>query len=341
MTIRVGIVGGSGYVAAELVGILLNHPEVELTLVTSQSRAGTPIHDTVPHLYGRTDLAYSDLDPVAAAAQVDVLFLAVPHGASMGIVKALMTAGLGETKIIDMSGDFRADDEARFTAAYKTPHSCPEYMPDFVYGLSEWNRNALANAQLVANPGCFATAIGLALAPLAHQGLLAEQVTVFAATGSTGSGAKAKQGTHHPERASNFKLYKILQHQHKEEILVQLEKLGQGTKLSFIPASAPMTHGIFATIHMLTDEPEKVEAAITEAYQNASFVRLRKGSPQMNWVVGSNYADISVTLGDGEVVVVCAIDNMWKGAAGQGVQNMNLMLGWPETLGLGHLPSLP
>lgn len=214
-------------------------------------------------------------------------------------------------------------------------------MSRFTYGLTEWNGARVAESKYVANPGCFATAIGLALSPLADADLLPEQVTVFAATGSTGSGHRAKRGTHHPERSSNFKLYKVLGHQHTPEIMAQLSRLGGRTKLSFIPASAPMTHGIFATCHMVCQDSAELAECVRSAYAKAPFVRVREGSPQMNWVVGSNFADLGIVEGDGELVVACAIDNMLKGAAGQAVQNMNLMLGFDQRVGLSASPSLP
>ncbi|MEO1267099.1 MAG: N-acetyl-gamma-glutamyl-phosphate reductase [Myxococcota bacterium] len=338
------IVGATGYVGSELLQLLLNHPCVELTRVTSRSYAGQPLVEMFPHLYGRTSLVLEDTPPAELVDAVDLLFLALPHGVSMGVVADLFDddgAPRGRAKIIDLSGDFRLDSPEAYMAAYHREHTCPELLDRFVYGLTEWNREAVAAAHAIANPGCFATAIGLALAPLAVADLLPEQLVVFAATGSTGSGAKPSQTTHHPERATNYKLYKILRHQHVHEIAGQLGRLGGSTALSFIPASAPMTHGIFATIHMRMDNPQAAAAAIATAYEGSPFVRVRQGSPQLNWVVGSNFADIGVTAGEGELVVASAIDNMIKGAAGQAVQNMNLILGLAETVGLQAFASMP
>ncbi len=244
-----------------------------------------------------------------------------------------------------MSGDFRLPSAKHdlYTKHYKQTHAQPALMDDFVYGLTEWNLGRLSEAKAVANPGCFATALGLMLSPLAHAGSLPDQVTIFAATGSTGSGKTPKEGTHHPARAANYKVYKVLGHQHIPEVLAQLEALGGGndTKLSFVPASAPMTHGIFATAHLHTSNPKALVQHITEAYKDAPFVRVREGSPQLNHVVGSNFADIGLFCGDEELVIACAIDNTLKGAASQAIQNLNVMLGLPQTTGLLHAPSLP
>ncbi len=342
--LTVAILGATGYVGAELIRLLAAHPNVELTCVTGRSAVGKRVDSVWPALRHIGDLTFSDATALELAKSVDILFLALPHGASMDAVASLFDDDgqpIGKAHVIDMSGDFRLDDGDVYAKHYKKMHGSPELLSKFTYGLTEWNGSRVSEASFVANPGCFATAIGLALAPLADKSLLPDNVTVFAATGSTGSGHKPKQGTHHPERATNFKLYKILKHQHVPEILGLLESLGQSTRLSFIPASAPMTHGIFATCHMHTDQPALLAQAIRDAYERAHFVRVFDGSPQINHVVGSNYVDIGLTEGDGELVVACAIDNMVKGAGGQAIQNMNLMMGFEPNAGLGALPSLP
>jgi N-acetyl-gamma-glutamyl-phosphate reductase len=342
--IKVAVVGGGGYAGAELIRLLVAHPAVSLTHATARSHTGQSVASVYPHLLGLTELIFTEHSPVQLTKEVDVLFLALPHGATMEVVQTLFDKEgqpLGGAAVIDLSGDFRLEDAALYTKHYGVEHSCPELMERFTYGLTEWNGARVSESRYIANPGCFATAIGLALSPLADSGLLPERVTVFAATGSTGSGHRAKRGTHHPERATNFKLYKVLAHQHIPEIEAQLERLGAQTSLSFIPASAPMTHGIFATCHMVCEDPAALATCIEEAYEKAPFVRVRPSSPQMNWVVGSNFADVGLFEGDSELVVVCAIDNMLKGAAGQAIQNMNLMLGMDQRTGLCASASLP
>ena len=313
-------------------------------MVASRGQVDQPLTAMWPHFGKLTRLHVSAPDVPAIAQDVDVVFLALPHGTSQEAVASLFDADgapISGAKVIDMSGDFRLSDPAVYTAHYKAPHTAAALLPRFVYGLSEWMREGIMASQHVANPGCFATAIGLTLAPLAARGLLPAQVTVVAATGSTGSGNKPAAGTHHPSRASNYKLYKVLSHQHVPEITGMLAQLGGETKLSFVPASAPMTHGIFATTVVQTDAPDALADAISAAYADAAFVRVTEGSPELNHVVGSNFADIGVMVGDRELVIACAIDNTIKGAAGQAIQNMNLMLGLPETSGLLLPPSLP
>jgi N-acetyl-gamma-glutamyl-phosphate reductase len=341
--ITAAIVGATGYVGAELTRLLLAHPRVSLEHVTSRSRVGTRVDALYPHLEGRCGLVYGDETPAQLARRVDALFLALPHGASIEAVASLFEDGapIGRARVIDMSGDFRLEDPALYEEHYGVEHLFGELLGRFVYGLSEWNAEAIAAAQHVANPGCFATAIGLALAPLAAAGLLPDRVTAFAATGSTGSGASASKGTHHPERATNYKLYKVLRHQHVPEIETMLASLGAETRLSMVPASAPMTHGIFATLHLPCDDPETLARVVEVAYADAPFVRVRRSTPQLNWVVGSNFADIGLFCGDGELVVASALDNTLKGAAGQAVQNLNLMFGFEPTRGLGAVASLP
>ncbi len=345
--VKVAVAGGAGYVGGDLVRLLLGHPSVELAAVTSRSQVGEPVTGAFPHLSGLTSLRFGDQGPAELAEAVDVLFLALPHGSSMDAVASLFDAGgapVGRARVVDMSGDFRLNDPALYKKHYKTEHACAGLLSKFTYGLTEWAGSRVAESRHVANPGCFATAIGLALSPLASAGLLPPQVTVFAATGSTGSGHTPARGTHHPERATNYKLYKVLEHQHVPEILGHLSALGATTDLSFIPASAPMTHGIFATCHMRCEDPSALEAAVWAAYGDPArtpFVRLRQGSPELNWVVGSNFADVGLIKGEGELVVACAIDNMIKGAAGQAIQNMNLMLGLDPRAGLTTPPSLP
>mgnify|MGYP000288909918 CR=1 FL=1 len=343
---KVGICGATGYAGGELVRRLLMHPAVEICYITSRQGQGQCISEIYPSLAGLSTLALTNHEALEVAQNVDVLFLALPHKATMETVSQLFDQDgqpLTQAKIIDLSGDFRLNEPQTYTAHYKKEHSCPHLLKSFVYGMSEWHKDLIAQANYVANPGCFATAINLALAPLASAGLLPQQVSVFAATGSTGSGATPVAGTHHPQRTNNFKVYKVLSHQHVPEIEMFLSGLGADKPhISFIPASAPMSHGIFVTAHMCLPQVDEAAKAITEAYQDASFIRLRTESPQVSWVKNTNFADIAVFVQEGELVVTCVIDNLVKGASGQAIHNMNLMLGLDEHLGLLHsFPQFP
>lgn len=347
---RVGIFGASGYVGAELLRRLAVHPRVDVVAASSRQYAGQNVEAIYPQLRRiptLKNLSFTDSPIQSIASGVDVLFLALPHGASAQAVAALLTEQTPNTtpRIIDMSGDFRLADAASYAEHYHQPHPCPQHLGQFVYGITEWKRTPLASARLVANPGCFATAIALGLAPLAAAGCLPTRVTVIAATGSTGSGATATRTTHHPERATNFKLYKVFEHQHTPEILKFLGEVSAPdaaqTTLSFIPASAPMTRGIFATIHLQNIDAKKLANTIRTAYEHAPFVRVLNGSPELNWVLHSNFTDIGLIEHGNELVIAVALDNLVKGAAGQGIQNMNLMMGWDEGLGLTDAPSIP
>lgn len=344
--VKVGICGATGYAGGELIRRLSMHPFTEITHITSRQGKGQSISEVFPSLAGLSSLSLTNHSPLDVAEQVEVLFLALPHKATMDAVKELFDEqgqALTSAKIIDLSGDFRLEYAGDYEKAYKKEHSCPQLMPNFVYGMSEWKSESIAKANYVANPGCFATAINLALAPLANAKLLPEKVSVFAATGSTGSGASPVIGTHHPQRTNNFKVYKVLKHQHVPEIEMFLSALGaEQTKVSFIPASAPMTHGIFVSAHLHLDQVQEAVDAIQLAYHDSTFVRLRNESPQVSWVKGSNFADIALFTAENELVITCVIDNLVKGASGQAIQNMNLMLGFDEGLGLLHsFPQFP
>lgn len=343
---RVGVCGATGYAGGELIRRLIMHPYVEIAYATSRQGKGQNLGEIFPSLYDLTTLKLTSHSVLEVAQDVDVLFLALPHRATMDAVKVLFDEqgqALTSARIIDLSGDFRLNQAQDYETHYKKEHSCPHLMSAFTYGMSEWNKQEIAKAQYIANPGCFATAINLALAPLAHAQILPKRVSVFAATGSTGSGASPVIGTHHPQRTNNYKVYKVLSHQHVPEIEMFLRDLGADQpKVSFIPASAPMTHGIFATAHLYLEEPHKAAEVIQEAYRHCPFVRLRTHSPQVSWVKGSNFADIAVFVQEDELVITCVIDNLVKGASGQAIQNMNLMLGLDERLGLLHsFPQFP
>jgi N-acetyl-gamma-glutamyl-phosphate reductase len=330
--IRVAIYGGSGYGGSELLRILLFHPNVELVFVTANEHAGKAVCEVHRNLNGLTDLKF-----VAAPESidnVDCVFLALPHGQAMDIVPRLPA----EIKAIDLSGDFRLRDQAVFEKHYKQAHSAMQTQREFVYGLTETNREAIRDARLIANPGCFATATLLGLAPLAANGALTGRVIVDAKTGSSGSGAKAAANTHHPQRMNSFYAYKPFTHQHLPEIEQELKHVGDWTnELIFMTHSLPVSRGIFASIYAETKTSlteDQLRAMFAEYYRDSFFVRLVNGSPDINWVKTTNFCDIGFAVRGNQTVVFSAIDNLVKGAAGQAVQNMNLMFGLEEKAGL-------
>lgn len=351
--IAVCILGGSGYGGGELLRLLSQHPQVESLRAVSRKYAGQPFWKAHPNLRGVIPGLF-DAEPdwraLAMTAQ-PVVFAAMPH---LEFAKQLPQLeeewrrhGLTERlTVIDLSGDFRLGDAAGYAQAYGVDHPSPQLLGSFVYGLPEWPGRQLQGAKRVASPGCFATAIQLALLPFAGLPDLGF-IAVSAATGSSGSGASPGEGTHHPLRAQDYRAYKVLAHQHGAEITRLLDAEGsRGYHLAFVPHSAPMVRGIFATVQFRPAGPLKLDAAalrarIESAYQGAPFVRLVEESPRVGAVAGSNFCDLGWQYRDGNVVVMTAIDNLVKGMAGQAIQNMNLSLGFPETTGLLQAGTYP
>ncbi len=333
--IRVGIFGGSGYGGSELLRILLFNPAVELVFVTANEQAGKPVAEVHKNLNGLTQLSFIKTpEDLKSIDDVDCVFFALPHGQAMELVPRLP----GNIKAIDLSGDFRLRDQEVFEKHYKQPHTAIGAQAEFEYGLTETNRAAIRTARLIANPGCFATATLLGLAPLVANGLLSGRVVVDAKTGSSGSGAKAASNTHHPQRMTSFYAYKPFTHQHVPEIEQELDRVGDWTsELVFMTHSLPVARGIFASIYaeakheMREDELHNLFA---EYYRDSFFIRLVNGSPDINWVKTTNFCDIGFAVRGKQLVVFSALDNLVKGAAGQAVQNMNLMFGLDEKTGL-------
>ena len=330
--IKVGIFGGSGYGGSELLRILLFHPEVEIVFVTANEQAGKPVGEVHKNLNGLTELSF--IKEPEKLDGVDCVFLALPHGQAMDIVPRLP----GSIKAIDLSGDFRLREQAVFEKHYKQTHTAMEAQSEFVYGLTETNREAIRSARLIANPGCFATATLLGLAPLVSGNLLNGRVIVDAKTGSSGSGAKAAANTHHPQRMNSFYAYKPFTHQHVPEIEQELGHVGDWTnELVFMTHSLPVARGIFASIYAETISElteDELRKTFADYYRESFFVRLVQGSPDINWVKTTNFCDIGLAVRGKQIVVFSAIDNLVKGAAGQAIQNMNLMFGLDETTGL-------
>ncbi|HEY6098671.1 MAG TPA: N-acetyl-gamma-glutamyl-phosphate reductase, partial [Anaeromyxobacter sp.] len=286
---RAAVIGGSGYGGAEMIRRLLVHPDVELVRVASVDFVGEPLGAADPALEGLTDLRFEGIAPAEAARGVDVVLLGLPH--TVAAAKLPELAALPNLKVVDMSGDFRLKDAAEYARFYKHVHPCPERLADFVYGLPELHRGAIRKARFVASPGCFATTIELALLPLARAGLLEGVVHVQGITGSSGSGVAPSAGTHHPVRAGNLRTYKPLEHQHVPEIVQTLHAAGaRELALRFVPVSAPLGRGIFATAFVELDEAwteERLLALYRDAYAGEPFVRVpRKRLPEVAAVSG-------------------------------------------------------
>ena len=334
--------GGSGYGGSELLRILLQHPNVEIAFVTANEHAGKPVGEVHRNLFGLTELTFNSVpDVIKTLGSVDCSFLALPHGQALEVVPSFPES----VKVIDLSGDFRLRDKDEFEQHYGRQHTAMELQANFVYGLTETNRKAISQARLISNPGCFATATILGLAPLVAADLITGKVVVDAKTGSSGSGAKAAANTHHPQRANSFYAYKPFQHQHVPEIEQELCSVGDWTsELIFMTHSLPVSRGIFASIYVEARRPfsdEELRSLFAEFYRDAFFVRLVKGSPDINWVKTTNFCDIGFATRGSQLVVFSALDNLVKGAAGQAIQNMNLMFGLDEKTGLTLIGTNP
>jgi [amino group carrier protein]-6-phospho-L-2-aminoadipate/5-phospho-L-glutamate reductase len=346
---KAAVIGGSGYGANEIIRRLLIHPEVELIRVASIDYVGELLGAAHPNLEGLTDLRFEDLPPEQAAEGADVVLLGLPHTVSSAFVPRLVKAGV--KKIVDLSGDFRLRDVKAYEHFYHTTHPCPELLESAVYGLPELNRERIRSASIVASPGCFATATELGMLALARAGLLRGAVRTLAITGSSGSGAAPSLGTHHPIRAQNLKTYKPLMHQHVPEIVETLRFAGATDfALDFVPVSAPLTRGIFASsfVTLPADVSEQqIGDAFAAAYHDEPFVRVpAKRLPEVAAVSGSNYIEVGFTCGaaeHGQRTVMCfsAIDNLIKGGAGQAIQSMNITLGLDEGLTLCDAGGFP
>ena len=337
MSIKIAIFGGSGYGGSELLRILLQHPHADIRLVTANEHAGKAVGEVHKNLLGFTDLKFMKAADAGALTDFDCAFFALPHGQAMEIAPKLPA----NVKVIDLSGDFRLSDAAVFAKHYGREHSAIDVQSLFVYGLTETNREAVKTATRIANPGCFATATLLGLAPLVANNLLSCRVIVDAKTGSSGSGAKPAANTHHPQRSNSFYAYKPFTHQHVPEIEQELKSIGDWNPdesgLVFMTHSLPVSRGIFASIYCeLKQEVSATEARAMFArfYRGSFFIRLVDGSPDINWVKNTNFCDIGFAARGRQLVVFSAIDNLVKGAAGQAVQNMNLMFGLDEKTGL-------
>ncbi len=335
--VKVGILGGSGYGGSELLRLLLFHPNAQIEWVTANEHAGKRVDAVHPNLAKLTDLIFSASNEAQDFGAVDCVFLALPHGQAMEVVPQVPQP----TKVIDLSGDFRLRDADIFKRAYGREHAAMSAQCEFVYGLTEVNRNAIRRASRIANPGCFATALELGLYPFIAAELVTGKIVADMKTGSSGSGAKAAAGTHHPKRANSFYAYKLLDHQHQPEIEQMLTAINPewqaDSSLVMQTHSLPAVRGIFGSIYLTTRKPmgrEEVGNLLDEYYGSEFFIRLVDGSPDINWVKNTNFVDLGWAANGDTVVLFVALDNLVKGAAGQAVQNMNLMFGIEERTGL-------
>ncbi len=342
MSIRVAVVGATGYAGAELVRILAGHPGVTLSLITSRQHAGTAFSTVYPALAGHVDLACEAFDPDRTAEAADVVFTALPHKLPMEIAPSLLGRGV---KVIDLSADFRFRSAAAYEKAYQ-PHAAPELLAEAVYGLSEVNREAIRRAKLIGNPGCYPTSILLPLVPLIKDGLIeADSVLADSKSGVSGAGRSPSLTTLYSEVTESFKPYKVAVHRHNPEIdAVLSEAAGRHVHAVFVPHLLPMSRGMLSTIYA-RPVPGVTSDAVADClaafYADAPFIRLTgRRPPDTAHVRGANYCDIGFVLDPaaGRLILMAAIDNLVKGAAGQAVQNMNLMTGMDETAGLGAAP---
>src|SRR5712691_11535767 len=341
--LKVGIVGGTGYTGVELLRLLVHHPKVSVSVITSRSEAGMEVSELFPSLRGMVELKF--VDPADAELDsCDVVFFATPNGIAMQQAKALLDAGV---RVIDLAADFRLKDAATWEKWYGMPHACPQLLSEAVYGLPEINRDKIRQAQLIANPGCYPTAVQLGFLPLIEAGVVdAAHLIADVKSGVSGAGRKAEVDTLFGEASDNFKAYGVSGHRHWPEIRQGLACIaGKEVGLTFVPHLTPMIRGIHATLYARLTHEVEVQALFEKRYAAEEFVDvLPPGShPDTRSVRGANYCRIAVHRpgGGDTVVVLSVIDNLMKGAAGQAVQNMNLMFGLSEATGIEHVALLP
>ena len=342
--IRVGIVGGTGYTGAELLRLLARHPRVTLAAITSRGEAGLAVADLFPHLRGRVDLAFTEPD-LGRLGECDLVFCATPNGTAMKMAPELLARGV---KLIDLAADFRLKDPRVWEHWYDMPHACPDLLDEAVYGLPEMHREAIRGARLIANPGCYPTAVTLGFLPLLERGLVdLDWLVADVKSGVSGAGRKASVGMLMAEVGESFKAYGVGGHRHQPEILQNLASIAGGEpRLTFVPHLLPMIRGIEATLYARLGEPGyKLQDLYQNRYHGEPFVdvMLSGTCPDTRSVRGSNDCRIAVMepQGQGIAVVQSVIDNLVKGAAGQAIQNMNLMFGFEETQALEGLALLP
>ena len=345
--VKIGIVGGTGYTGVELLRLLALHPHAELTVITSRGDAGLPVADMFPSLRGYVDLKFSD-PATANLAACDVVFFATPHGVAMSQAKALLDANV---KVIDLAADFRLQDTAVFEKWYKMPHTCADILKNAVYGIPELYREQIKSANVIGNPGCYPTTVILGLAPLLELGLIDFSAPIVAdcKSGVSGAGRKAEVATLFAESSDNMKAYGVAGHRHHPEIHAQLTELaGKKVDFIFVPHLIPMIRGMLSTIYVKLSAKglqADIQALYEKRYASEQFVDvLPAGSlPETRSVRGSNHLRIALQSQQesGYLTIIAVQDNLVKGAAGQAVQNMNILFGFEENAGLQVVPLLP
>ncbi len=341
--IKVGIVGGTGYTGVELLRLLACHPEVSLQVITSRAESGLPVSDLYPNLRGHLDLNFSEPD-TDALAQCDVVFFATPHTVAMASVPQLLQRGV---RVIDLSADFRLKDIALWEHWYQVKHSCPDLVSQAVYGLPEVNRAQIRDAQLVAVPGCYPTAVQLGFLPLLEAGVVSkDHLIADAKSGVSGAGRKAALGTLLTEASESMKAYAVAGHRHLPEISQGLNQMaGETVDFTFVPHLTPMIRGIHATLYSTLNQEVDVQRLFEQRFANEPFVDVMPAGshPETRTVRGANVCRIAVhrPQNGNTVVVLSVIDNLVKGASGQAIQNMNIMFGLDEQLGINSIAMLP
>ncbi|AST91610.1 N-acetyl-gamma-glutamyl-phosphate reductase [Sutcliffiella cohnii] len=344
---KIGIVGANGYGGVELIRYLVNHPYVEIKLLASHSSNGNSIVEQYPHLQGILEMNISELNIEDVKENIDVLFFATPSGVSKELIPQYIEAGI---KIIDLSGDLRLQDGSLYEGWYKNTPAPPFALDKAIYGLTELNRELIKEATLVANPGCYPTATLLGLIPaLQHKLIDGNSIVIDGKSGISGAGRKTSATTHYSEINENVKAYKLGKHQHIPEIEQIVSQIGnENITVTFSTHLVPMTRGIMCTMYANLKEPineSKVISLYEDYYKDDYFVRIRKGGtwPATKEVTGSNFCDIGITVDErtNKLIIVAVIDNVVKGAAGQAIQNLNVMYGWDEKTGLQTTPLFP
>jgi N-acetyl-gamma-glutamyl-phosphate reductase len=341
--IKVGIVGGTGYTGVELLRLLVRHPDVDLTVITSRKEAGMPVAEMFPNLRGHIDLVFSDPQQVNLNA-CDVVFFATPNGIAMQQARDLLSAG---ARVIDLAADFRIQDVSVWQHWYGMEHACPELIAQAAYGLPEVNRAQIRHARLVANPGCYPTAVQLGFLPLLEAGVADTQMLIAdVKSGVSGAGRKAEIPALYAEAADNFKAYAVPGHRHLPEIAQGLTRFaGQPVNLTFVPHLTPLIRGIHATLYTRVAQGVDMQALFQKRFAQEAFVDVMPAGshPETRSVRASNLCRIAWhrPQGGDMVVILSVIDNLVKGAAGQAVQNMNIMFNLPEVAGLEAVAVLP